>query len=225
MKRVTSKYPDVALAKALWKAVKVSEADPGRACLVWQAAYDQVCRRGTSCSFGDGERFAPPPRDPDTQRRQNCLDAAHMILRSALSMGRILGNYKVHSGGQEHTRNDRETLAACARYFDADRKRRRPSLEVRSLTPRQVEVMQIASECETNLAETARRMGLHRKTVEQHYRAACKKLGIKAVTGKPKTHSIPLDRRGQEDVAAQSDGLAPPKAPARVKRDKRAGVC
>ena len=214
MKRVTSKYPDAALAKALWKAVKVSEADPGQAQIVWQRAFDLVVQRGPSHSFGGsgGGLMRAHPLDPDMQRRQRAIDAAHWILASAVSMGTMAADY-------------RERLAACARYFDAARKRRRPSLEVRSLTPRQVEVMQIASECETNLAETARRMGLHRKTVEQHYRAACKKLGIKAVTGKPKTHSIPLDRRGQEDVAAQSDGLAPPKAPARVKRDKRAGVC
>jgi len=199
MKRVTSKYPDAALAKALWKVLKVSETDPYRTRIAGREAKALLELRGAGPT-GSGEPL------------ERALHDAWWILFSVVSMGTMAADY-------------RERLAACARYFDAARKRRRPSLEVRSLTPRQVEVMQIASECETNLAETARRMGLHRKTVEQHYRAACKKLGIKAVTGKPKTHSIPLDRRGQEDVAAQSDGLAPPKAPARVKRDKRAGVC
>ncbi len=216
MKHATSKYPDAELGKALWKAVKVSEADPGHARIVWQRAFDLVVQRGPSVSFGGGGGgglMRAHPLDPDMQRRQNALDAAHWILASALSMGTMAADY-------------RENLAARARFFDTGRKHRQPPLEVRPLTARQLEVMQIASECEANLAETARRMGLHRKTVEQHYRAACKKLGIRASTEKPKTDRIPLDRRGQEDIAGQGDGPAAlPKVPAHAKRDKRAGVC
>ena len=99
---------DAPLAKALWKAVRVSEADPGHAQIVRQQAYDLVCSRGTSGSFGDGERFAPPPMDPDMQRRQQAMDAAHWILKSALSMHTMADDY-------------REKLADCARFFEADR--------------------------------------------------------------------------------------------------------
>ncbi len=68
------------------------------------------------------------------------------------------------------------------------------------LTARQVEVMQIVGEHKGNISEAARCMGLDRKTVSEHFNAACKKLGKKAMS-KPRTRSLPQDNRGQANVS------------------------
>ena len=80
---------------------------------------------------------------------------------------------------------------------------KRASVVSKPLTPRQVEVMQIVAECKGDLAEAARRLGLDRKTVMQHYTAAEKKLGKAAV--KHATCALPRDRRGQAHVAEGDD--------------------
>ena len=93
--RVTSKHPvDAPLAKALWKAVKVSEADPGPARIAWQEANNLVLQRGVRFSIGGGGGMLPMsahPLDPDAELRQRYIDAAHWILASALSMGTMAG--------------------------------------------------------------------------------------------------------------------------------------
>jgi len=82
------------------------------------------------------------------------------------------------------------------------RRRRRPPMNPkgRPLTAKQTEAVQIVGECKGNYAEAARRVGKDRKTVEQHYRAAMRKLG-KIVLPKPKLRALPQDRRGQPNVS------------------------
>jgi DNA-binding NarL/FixJ family response regulator len=82
--------------------------------------------------------------------------------------------------------------------------RRRPAVALKQLTARQVEAAHVVGECKGNLAEAARRMGLDRKTVSQHYRAALRKLG-KTALPTPKTGRLLRDRRGQESMADGED--------------------
>ena len=78
------------------------------------------------------------------------------------------------------------------------RRRRKSDAQPNALTPRQLEAMQIVGECKGNMAEAAKRIGRHRKTVQQHYQAALAKLGRTAV--KHATQQPTLDRRGQETM-------------------------
>ena len=190
MKHVTSKYADVALAKALRTALKVSEADPGRAGIVRQRANDIVQHRGVRFSIGGGGLLpmSAQPLNPDAELRQRHLDAAHWILASALAMGTMAADY-------------RKALAACARFFDTGRPRRPPlTPKDRPLTLRQAEVVQAVGECKGNLAEAARRLGIDRKSLKECYDAGMKKLA-RAGRPKPKTVRLSVDRRGQEKVA------------------------
>jgi hypothetical protein len=76
----------------------------------------------------------------------------------------------------------------------------------RDLTAKQLEAAQVVAECNGNFAEAARRMGVKSpKTVRQHYETAMKKLGRKAL-GKPKMTSLPVDRRGQTNLADDDEG-------------------
>jgi len=81
--------------------------------------------------------------------------------------------------------------------------RRNAERQLQPLTDRQLEVLRVVGECEENFSEAARRLGLDRKTVRQHYQAAMKKLG-RAARGH-KTTRLPVDRRGQTAVAADQD--------------------
>jgi predicted DNA-binding protein (UPF0251 family) len=82
-------------------------------------------------------------------------------------------------------------------------RRRRMRQEPRPLTPKQTEAMQIVGECEGDLAEAARKVGICRKSLAERYSAALKKIGLTAAQYlKPKTVSLPRDRRGQVAVAA-----------------------
>jgi len=73
----------------------------------------------------------------------------------------------------------------------------------RPLTPRQTEVVQIVGECRGDIAKAAKRLGLHRKTVAEAYRAGLKKLGKVAVTHGTRLYS--RDRRGQADISDADD--------------------
>lgn len=101
-----------------------------------------------------------------------------------------------------------EAAVPAARAKRAENRRRRPPLasKVRPLTAKQTEALQIVGECKGSYADAAKRMGLNRKTVKQHYEVACRKMGYSV--SKTKTLSIPLDRRGQENVAGPDDGPA-----------------
>jgi hypothetical protein len=194
---------DAVLARTLQHAARIADSNP-RARILWQRAWQMVQERGGhGPGTAHGLMLARPRTDIEAQR-QNALDNACWILGSALSMGRILDNYKVIIGGQEHTRNDRENLMACARFFAAKRTRRPPlTPRVSPLTPRQSEVIQIVNECKGNLAEAARRLGRDRKSVKESYDAGNRKLAKAGVPSrpKPKTKRLPEDFRGQVAVA------------------------
>jgi len=81
-------------------------------------------------------------------------------------------------------------------------KRRRMS-NPSPLTAKQVEAVQIVSECKGNLAEAAKRLGVHHSTLQEHHKAAMKKLGKSVV--KHATRPMPEDRRGQANVADGDD--------------------
>lgn len=70
------------------------------------------------------------------------------------------------------------------------------------LTGRQLEAHRLYGETNGNMSEVARRMGVKPTTAKQHYDAANEKLGrIAGSQIKPKTQSLPRDRRGQETVS------------------------
>jgi hypothetical protein len=81
---------------------------------------------------------------------------------------------------------------------DKPKRRRRPTTATKPLTEIQAEVVQIVGECKGNVAEAARRRGRDRKTVDEEYKAALKKLGKSVV--KATTQPLPKDRRGQENI-------------------------
>lgn len=84
------------------------------------------------------------------------------------------------------------------------KRRRRPPLQLKQLTAKQLEASKLHGECEGNFAEVARRMGIDRKTAVQHIEAAFTKLG-KSVPTKAKTIAFRTDRRGQADIAKSDD--------------------
>jgi DNA-binding CsgD family transcriptional regulator len=83
------------------------------------------------------------------------------------------------------------------------RRRKRRSLAIPQLTPKQLEACQTVAECNGDIAEAARRLGRDRKTIKQHLDAAQNKLGKSAV--KHATQSLPNDRRGQANLSAEDD--------------------
>jgi DNA-binding CsgD family transcriptional regulator len=96
-----------------------------------------------------------------------------------------------------------EAWPAAGDTGETKRQRRRPTIEPKSLTPKQAEVVHLVGECKGDLAEAARRLGRDRKTIKQHYDAAITKLGKKTVNAA--TKPLPTDRRGQENVADGDD--------------------
>lgn len=101
------------------------------------------------------------------------------------------------------------------------RRRRKTPQKPRPLTEKQTEAILIVAECKGNLAEAAWRLGIDRSSLKERYEAACKKLGRRAV--KAMTKSIPVDRRGQEDVAGSDDGPGSLRKNPHVRRDQRGG--
>lgn len=104
----------------------------------------------------------------------------------------------------------RESLSREQAPKKKRRRKRRPPLDkdIRPLTDRQTEVVQIVGECKGNFAEAARRMCLNRKTVKEHYDTAMAKLGLAGVRNpakqlKPKTQRLPEDRRGQVNISGE----------------------
>ncbi len=97
-----------------------------------------------------------------------------------------------------------EVTPAAGKRATPKRRRRQGVKRVRPLTARQAEIMQIVGECKGNLSEAARQLGIHRNTLKEQYEAANKKLGVRALT-KPKTHKMPEDNRGQDNLAADAD--------------------
>jgi hypothetical protein len=82
------------------------------------------------------------------------------------------------------------------------RRRGTSARKPRPLTPRQTEVVQTVGECKGNIAKAAQQLGLHRKTVEEAYKAGLAKLGKVAVKSRDKTRLHPRDKRGQAAIDA-----------------------
>ena len=68
----------------------------------------------------------------------------------------------------------------------------------------QLEAVQLFGDCEGNIAETGRRIGVDRKTVEQHITAAFEKMG-KSVPNIARTKRLQKDNRGQEHLSDDDD--------------------
>lgn len=79
-------------------------------------------------------------------------------------------------------------------------RKRRATLKPKPLTARQAEIVQIVGECNGDIAEAARKLGVTHKTVAEAYKVAMGKIGITAVV-RPTTTSIPEDHRGQMNVS------------------------
>ncbi len=97
----------------------------------------------------------------------------------------------------------RKRIVAIRNVTEKPRKRKRQAMKASPLTAKQTEAVQVVGECKGSFAEAGRRLGVDRKTVQQHYQAAMKKLGKSAV--KHATQSLPSDRRGQADLSADDD--------------------
>ncbi|MGE0607684.1 MAG: hypothetical protein AB7O62_11380 [Pirellulales bacterium] len=91
----------------------------------------------------------------------------------------------------------------------AKRPRRAPRGErqPKPLTKLQLEAFQAVQDCEGSIAKAARQLGRDRKTVDQHFTEANRKLG-KAIVAKPTTTQLRDDRRGQADVCKDDDKRA-----------------
>ncbi len=81
------------------------------------------------------------------------------------------------------------------------RSRRRQITPVRSLTPKQVEAVQIYGECKGNLTKAAGNIGIDRTSFKERLDAAYKKLGQKPPKRQgARTRRLPQDRRGQVNI-------------------------
>ena len=86
------------------------------------------------------------------------------------------------------------------------KKRRRKSTnkKVNPLTNKQIEALRLDGECQGNMSDVARRMGIKASTARQHRDAANKKLAI-VVSKKAATERLKTDRRGQEVIQDNHD--------------------
>ncbi len=89
--------------------------------------------------------------------------------------------------------------------------RKRGPYKPRTPTNEQLEALMVVGQCGKNFAEAGRQLKKDPKTVRDLYEAGLKNAGKLAPTliGKPKVKSMPLDSRGQGDVAGDDDGPAP----------------
>lgn len=84
------------------------------------------------------------------------------------------------------------------------RLKRRRATGPRPLTEKELKAYQTVAECQGNIAKAARQLGKDRKTVDEQYRSALRKLG-KRLLPKPRTVPMPSDRRGQVNLADSED--------------------
>jgi DNA-binding CsgD family transcriptional regulator len=107
--------------------------------------------------------------------------------------------------------------AKVRRAGQAGAKRR---TRVRPLTDRQRRVMEVVAHHDGDQAAAARTLGISRQAVRKHMETSQRKLGAPATTARrPRTQGLPVDLRGQVDVAVG------PRAPGgRDRRDRRGGA-
>ena len=84
------------------------------------------------------------------------------------------------------------------------RRKRAGGQKPQNLTEKQMEAVKLHGECEGNIAEVGRRMGIDRKSAEQHINAGFGKLG-KSVPQKAQTQKHKRGKRGEDDVAEEDD--------------------
>jgi len=84
------------------------------------------------------------------------------------------------------------------------RRKRTGAAKAPTLTPKQTEAMKLHGDCEGNIAEIARRLGIGRKSAEDRVKAAFKKLG-RSIPRKASTKALPTSRRGEEIVSKSDD--------------------
>lgn len=84
------------------------------------------------------------------------------------------------------------------------RRKRTGGQKPQKLTAKQTEAVKLHGECEANIAEVGRRMGISRKTAEQHIKAGFKNLGI-SMPQKARTQKVKRGKRGEDDVAEGDD--------------------
>ncbi len=81
------------------------------------------------------------------------------------------------------------------------RRRRQAARRVIPLTGKEAEAVHLVGEHKGNISAAADAVGISRQAMKKRYDKAMKKLG-KAALPKPKTESLPSDRRGQANVPA-----------------------
>lgn len=116
-------------------------------------------------------------------------------------------------------RGSAQAQAPVTKTAKGNRRQRTPA----ALTERQIQAMKVFDDTKGNAAEAARQMNVCRKTAQQHYHSALRKLGFTAAqyAAIAKTQSIPHDARGQVNVADADDGPAAIGARPRVCRKVR----
>jgi len=82
-------------------------------------------------------------------------------------------------------------------------RRRKSDATPPPLTAKQSEAVHIVGECEGNIKQAADRVGIDRKSMQERYEAAMKKLGKTAV--KNRTKQIRDDNRGQANIVDGDD--------------------
>jgi len=127
---------------------------------------------------------------------------------SALALEYLLTTVEQGLEGKQGTRKLRTAGAdpsggAAGEKPKRKRRRRKTESKTRALTAIQAEVVHIVGECKGNISEAARRLGKNRKTVDESYKSAMKKLGKSAV--KHQTKRLSSDRRGQENLSQEDD--------------------
>lgn len=99
----------------------------------------------------------------------------------------------------------RATCDAIERKRPRRSRKRSSADQPPSLTDKQLEALLAFRDCEGNVAEAARRVGITRKSLQERIAAANRKLGELAVSRdkRPKTEKSPTDRSGQSLVDDQ----------------------
>ncbi len=98
-----------------------------------------------------------------------------------------------------------QALAADAKK--PKRRRRQSARKPSPLTPKQTEAMYLYAEHKENFTAAAKEAGISRTAMKKLFDKACKKLGRKAMKAMPKgkTQGLPLDHRGQVNLADETD--------------------
>jgi hypothetical protein len=104
--------------------------------------------------------------------------------------------------------DQRRALDRAIRFLESqsgkkNRRRRKSPSGIKPLTEIQLKTVHVVSVCDGNLSKAARELGRDRKTVEENYRAAMKKLGRAAVSHTKS--QLPVGRRGEDLVSDQDD--------------------